>query len=76
VRGGSPSATDRLLCTRLGTKAAQLLAEGHYNVMVAVKGNLCVPVPLEKVAGRRKQVPVDHEWITAARLCGTCMGDR
>jgi len=75
-RGGSPTPTDRMLCTRLGTKAAELLAEGVYNVMVAVRGEQCVPVPLEKIAGKKKTVPLDHPWIAAARLVGTCLGDR
>ena len=74
-RGGSPSAADRLLCTRLGTKAGQLLARGVYNVMVAVRGDECVAVPLEKVAGQTKRVPPDHPWITSARLVETCLGD-
>ncbi len=42
--------------------------------MVAVKGAECVPVPLENVVGRRKQVPLDHEWIRTARRLGTCLG--
>lgn len=75
-RGGGPSPTDRLLCTRLGTKAAELLAKGVYNVMVAVKGDECHPVPLEKVAGQKKVVPLDHAWIQSARLVGTCFGDK
>jgi 6-phosphofructokinase 1 len=74
-RGGAPTPTDRILCTRLGTKAAELLAKGVYNVMVAVRSDDCVPVPLEEVAGRRKTVPLDHPWLTAARLVGTCLGD-
>jgi 6-phosphofructokinase 1 len=74
-RGGIPTPTDRLLCSRLGTKAAELLAKGIYNVMVAVKGNDCIPVPLKKIAGEIKTVPLDHEWIKTARLIGTCIGD-
>lgn len=74
-RGGSPSPADRLLCTRLGTAAAQLLAEGTTNVMVGVKGDQCIPVPLEKVTGRVKTVPPDHPWVKTARLVGTCLGD-
>jgi 6-phosphofructokinase 1 len=74
-RGGAPSAADRLLCTRLGTAAADLLADGCTNVMVAVKGERCEPVPLEEVAGKLKLVPTDHPWINAARHVGTCMGD-
>ena len=74
-RGGPPSAFDRLLCTRLGTKAGQLLADGEFNVMVGVKGQDCVPVPLQKVAGVKRTVPPDHAWIQTARLVDTCLGD-
>lgn len=74
-RGGTPSAYDRLLCTRLGTKAGELLADGHFNVMVAVRGNECVPIPLEDVAGLKRTVPIDHPWLETARLVETCLGD-
>jgi 6-phosphofructokinase 1 len=74
-RGGAPTATDRLYSTLLGTKAAELLAEGTYNVMVAIRNQSCKAVDLEKVAGKTKLVPADHPWVTAARLVGTCFGD-
>jgi 6-phosphofructokinase 1 len=74
-RGGSPTATDRLLCTRLGTRVGELLVEGNYNVMVAVRGNECVPIPLEEVAGKKKLVPQDHQWINCGKLVETCFGD-
>ncbi len=74
-RGGSPSPADRLLATRLGTACAQLLSEEHYGVMVAARGEKCVPVPLEEVAGKRKIVPLDHSWIVSARMVGTSFGD-
>ena len=74
-RGGAPSAADRLLATRLGTHAARLIHEGHYGVLVGVKGEETVPVPLEKVAGNRKIIPQDHAWITSARNVGTNLGD-
>ncbi|HUG11208.1 MAG TPA: ATP-dependent 6-phosphofructokinase [Opitutaceae bacterium] len=74
-RGGTPTAFDRLLCTRLGTKAVDLLEQGRFNVMVAVRGNECVPVPLAKVAGVKRTVPINHPWIRTARLVGTCLGD-
>jgi len=32
-------------------------------------------VPLEKIAGKRRQVPLDHELVRSARLIGTCLGD-
>ncbi len=75
-RGGSPSPQDRHLCTLLGTRAGELLAEGRYNVMVAVRGSETVPVPLEEVSDGYRTVPADHPWIHAAELVETCMGNR
>ena len=74
-RGGTPSPIDRLLATRLGTAAADLVAAGTYGVMVAARGDTTEAVPLEDVAGRRKLVPVDHPWVATARHVGTCLGD-
>jgi 6-phosphofructokinase len=74
-RGGTPTPADRLLCTRLGTMAGQLIADRKYNVMVAVRGDDCVAVPLKDVAGHVRTVPQGHPWIETARLVGTCMGD-
>jgi 6-phosphofructokinase len=74
-RGGTPSAVDRLLATRLGTAAADFVAAGTFGVMVAAHGDGIAAVPLEHVAGRRNIVPADHGWITAARHVGTCLGD-
>jgi ATP-dependent phosphofructokinase / diphosphate-dependent phosphofructokinase len=74
-RGGTPSPVDRLLATRLGSAAADLVEAGTFGVMVAARGDGTEPVPLEAVAGRRKLVPPDHPWIAAARHVGTCLGD-
>jgi 6-phosphofructokinase len=74
-RGGTPSAADRLLATRLGSACGDLINEGVFGVMVAARGDGTEPVPLEKVAGKRKAVPIDHPWIETARHVGTCMGD-
>ncbi len=74
-RGGTPSAADRLLATRLGTACAELTQERTFGVMVAARGEGAQPVPLEQVAGKRKEVPLDHPWIAAARDVGTCLGD-
>ena len=74
-RGGTPSAADRLLATRLGTACADLIASKKFGVMVAERGGQAVPVALDEVAGKRKHVPLDHEWITAARRVGTNLGD-
>ena len=74
-RGGTPSAADRFLATRLGTACAQLIQEGHYGVMVAARGEGTEPVPLEDVVGKRKTVPLDHPWLESARAVGTNLGD-
>jgi 6-phosphofructokinase 1 len=74
-RGGVPSPADRLLATRLGTKCAELIAEGESGIMVAAKRKKCKPIALKKVAGRRKIVSLDHPWIRSARLVGTSFGD-
>ena len=74
-RGGTPSAADRLLATRLGSACADLIEQGTYGVMVASRGEDAVPVPLDQVAGNRKLIPPDHSWIKAARRVGTNLGD-
>ncbi len=74
-RGGTPSAADRVLATRLGTACADLLNESNFGVMVAVRGDAIEAVPLEQVAGRKKLVPRDHDWVKSAKLVGTCLGD-
>ncbi len=75
LRGGTPSAADRLLATQLGTACADLLQEKHYGVMVAMQGRHTVPVPLEQIAGKVKQIPLDHPWIIGAKHVGTVFGD-
>jgi 6-phosphofructokinase 1 len=74
-RGGTPSAADRLLATRLGTACADLIQEGRFGVMVASQGEQAVPVPLVEVAGNKKLVPEDHPWILSAKRLGTSFGD-
>ena len=74
-RGGTPSAGDRLLASRLGVRAAELVNEGTFGVMVAARGEDAVAVPLDKVAGHRKEVPADHPWVQTARRLGVCFGD-
>jgi phosphofructokinase-like protein len=74
-RGGVPTPFDRVLATRFGTHAAELLNEGRYNCMVAMKGADVTSVPLELVAGKVKLVPPDHPLIRSARRVGTNFGD-
>lgn len=74
-RGGIPSAADRLLATRLGTAAADLIHDKQYGFMVAARGESSVPVALEDVAGQVKTVPPDHPWVASARGVETSFGD-
>jgi 6-phosphofructokinase 1 len=75
-RGGTPSAADRVLATRLGTGCAELLSQETYGVMVAARRQGVEAVPLEKVAGQKNLVSTDHPWVRAARHVGVCLGDR
>ena len=74
-RGGIPSAMDRALATGLGTEAVRLMVVGKFNRMACMKGGEVTSVPLEKVAGKTRKVPLDHPLIESARLVGTCFGD-
>jgi len=74
-RGGPPTPADRLLATLLGTKATELIMSDTFGVMVGIRGDQCVPVPLEEVAGKLRLVPLDHPWLRSTRLVGTCLGD-
>ena len=74
-RGGIPTPFDRVLATRFGTHAAEMLSEGIYNQMVCMHGSEVTSVPLDQVAGKVKLVPPDHPLIRAARRVGTNFGD-
>jgi 6-phosphofructokinase 1 len=74
-RGGTPSAADRVLATRMGTACAELLHQGKTGVLVAARGDGTEAVPIEQAAGQLKLVPPDHSWIASARHVGTSMGD-
>ena len=56
-RGGNPTASDRILASRLGHAAVEVLVEGDYGKMVGVRGQSIERVPLEEVAGKSR--PVD-----------------
>jgi 6-phosphofructokinase 1 len=74
-RGGSPTAFDRMLATRFGARAVELLLDGQYGTMVAFHPPDIVAVPLEKIVGRTKNVPMDFDVIRAARAMGIALGD-
>lgn len=74
-RGGSPTAFDRVLATRFGYHAAQLVQQREWGRMVALQADACTSVPLGAVAGRNRLVPVDHPLVQAARGLGVCLGE-
>jgi 6-phosphofructokinase 1 len=74
-RGGTPSPGDRLLATRLGTACADYIANGTHGVLVAARGESTEPVPLKKIAGQTRFVPLDHPWLGTARHLGIALGD-
>ena len=66
-RGGPPCPYDRVLATRFGAYAADLIIKKQYGTMVAI--------PLADAASKTKFLPVDHPMIQMARDIGICMGD-
>ena len=74
-RGGSPTAFDRVLSTRYGSAAVEACLAGAYNVMVALSSGEIVRIPIEEVAGKPHQVPLDSDLIRAGRNLGISFGD-
>jgi len=73
-RGGSPTAFDRVLATRFGWHAAQLVRRGDWDRMVTLQGSDIASVPLAEVAGRNRPVPGDHPLLAAAAGLGVLLG--
>jgi ATP-dependent phosphofructokinase / diphosphate-dependent phosphofructokinase len=74
-RGGTPTAADRILATRLGSACAAAIDDRKFGCMVAVKGESTRLVDLVEVVGKRKVVPLDHPWLRAALETGACLGN-
>ncbi len=74
-RGGSPTSFDRVLATRFGAKAVELVRRGVFGRMVANNPPDIVHIPLADVVGRTKTVPLDYDLLTAARAIGVSVGD-
>ncbi len=74
-RGGTPTANDRILSTRYGTYAVELLMQGKFGNMVVLNGTELGYDSLENVIGKNKAVEEDSYWIRAARGIGMCLGD-
>jgi len=74
-RGGSPTPFDRVLATKLGSKAVDLIEDQEFGFMVGVKGNSLVNVSLQSVAKGPRLVPLNDPLIKTARSVGTSFGD-
>ena len=89
-RGGSPTAFDRVLSTKYGSKAMELALEGKFNVLTVIKNGKLNSVPLEEVVGNNKKVgavsgntaesnirriTMDDELVKTARYIGINLGD-
>ncbi len=75
VRGGTPTATDRLLGSRFGAAAVRALEEGMNGVMVALNEPDVEYVTLAEAVGRLRTVPMECDTLLAARELGTSFGD-
>ena len=73
-RGGSPSAFDRILSTRFGHEAVELIARGDFGKMVALKGQDIVPVKLEEAVSRMRSVPPEGQLVKTAEAIGVSFG--
>ncbi|MCI1190722.1 ATP-dependent 6-phosphofructokinase [Calidifontimicrobium sp. SYSU G02091] len=74
-RGGAPTPFDRVLATQFGNEAAHLVLRGEFDRMVTLVGADLTSVPLERVAGRNRRVPLDHPLLTCARQIGVSLGN-
>ena len=74
-RGGTPTANDRILSTRYGSTAVELLMEGKFGNMVTLKGNEMSYDSLENVIGKNKAVDPNGELVNIARAIGVSFGE-
>ncbi len=75
-RGGSPTHFDRVLCTVLGSRAVEMIADGHFGRLVIYTGHGIDSVPLAEAVDSLRTVPPDGALIRAARDMGVSFGDR
>ena len=75
LRGGSPTAFDRVAAKRFGTAAVRALEQGLSGVMVALAPPDVVHVPLADVAGRMRKVDLNGDTLATARDLGICLGE-
>jgi 6-phosphofructokinase 1 len=75
-RGGSPIPADRLLATKFGHHAVELLAQGEHNRLVVMQNHTCTDVDIMLAADKQRTVPLDYPIIRAAQAVGTSFGVR
>lgn len=74
-RGGSPSEFDRILGTRYGEAAVELIANGEFGKMVALRGTAIKGVPITEAIGKTKKVFPNGTLVKVARSVGIYFGD-
>ena len=74
-RGGAPTSFDRVLATRFGGKAVELIKKGEFGTMVAWDPPDIISRRLEDVVGKIKTVPMDSDLLMTARSLGVTFGD-
>lgn len=74
-RGGSPSPFDRILSTRFGVAAVELIARGDFGKMVALRAGQIVSVDVSEAIGKMKQVDPNGQLVRVAKSIGMCFGD-
>jgi len=74
-RGGTPTPHDRILATRFGYHAFELLTAGKFNKLVVMQRGKTTSIDIRQVAGKVRTVPPDDETVAAARAIGICFGD-
>jgi 6-phosphofructokinase 1 len=74
-RGGAPTSFDRMLCTRFGAKAVQLIGEEKYGHMVALRPPDTVAVKLSEATGHLRTVAPNGDIVQTARALGISFGD-
>jgi len=74
-RGGSPCPYDRVLASRFGTEAANLIMNDEYGYMVGIVNREIVKVPLAEVAGKLKSVEPDATIVKEAKMMDISFGD-
>ena len=75
-RGGSPDAYDRVISSRFGAKAAELIKAKDFGKLVVFLDNKVTAIPLSESAGKLKYVSPDDDIVSEARTLGISFGDK